>query len=77
MKQRVLARISELGLGELFDDLLQPGTPLAFLGAQLLFVAGPVMSAFTDGDKLEALAVRLEGFTPEPEIGTDDEGAAG
>ncbi|MEK7277774.1 MAG: hypothetical protein AAB427_10530 [Chloroflexota bacterium] len=57
-------RIRSLGLGELWDELLRPGSPLAFIAAQGLRAAHPVLGVFTDADalaKLTALADQLEG----------------
>ncbi len=57
-------RIRSLGLGELWDELLRPGSPLAFVAAQGLRAAHPVLGAFAEEgalQKLYALANRLEG----------------
>ena len=56
--------LAGLGLGDLWDELLRPGSPLAFLTAQGLRVAQPVLGAFTDAAGLAALAAwadQLEG----------------
>ena len=57
-------RIRSLGLGELWDELLRPGSPLAFVAAQGLRAAHPALSAFAEEGALQtlyALADRLEG----------------
>ncbi len=57
-------RIRSLGLGELWDELLRPGSPLAFVAAQGLRAAHPALSAFAEEgtqQKLYALADQLEG----------------
>jgi len=57
-------RIRSLGLGELWDELLRPGSPLAFVAAQGLRAAHPVLDVFTGADalaRLSALADQLEG----------------
>ena len=57
-------RIRSLGLGELWDELLRPGSPLAFVAAQGLRAAHPVLGAFAQEgalQKLYTLADRLEG----------------
>ncbi|MBI5291945.1 MAG: hypothetical protein HY872_08730 [Chloroflexi bacterium] len=56
-------RWNALGLSELADELLRPGSPLAFLAAQGLRVAQPLLSSFADPaapGSLAALADRLE-----------------
>lgn len=56
-------RLNTLGFGELWSELFHPGSPLAFLAAQGLRVAQPVLGAFTDDSgaaALSALADRLE-----------------
>jgi len=55
--------LNETGFGAFWAELFRPGSPLAFLTAQGLRVAGPVLGAFTTQDgltQLEALATRLE-----------------
>lgn len=57
-------RIRSLGLGELWDELFRPGSPLAFVAAQGLRAAHPVLGALAEEgtlQKLTALADRLEG----------------
>lgn len=57
-------RIRSLGLGELWDELFCPGSPLAFVAAQGLRAAHPVLGAFAEEGALQelyALADRLEG----------------
>lgn len=61
-------RLSALGFGEFFAELFRPGSPLAFLTAQGLRVAHPVIGAFADDSGLAAIAAladRLE--APETE----------
>ncbi|MEK7312430.1 MAG: hypothetical protein AAB382_10685 [Chloroflexota bacterium] len=56
-------RLNALGFGEMWDELFLPGSPLAFLTAQGLRVAQPLLGAFTDDTELDAitaLADRLE-----------------
>ena len=57
--QRAAGRLRRLGLGGLAATLLQGG-PLAFLGAQALYFAAPVVSVFDDGASLNELAAVLE-----------------
>ena len=55
--------MGELGLDQLWAEIFQPGSPLAFLTAQGLRVAQPMLSAFTSSAGLsavETLAQRLE-----------------
>ncbi len=55
--------LHETGFGEFWAELFQPGSPLAFLTAQALRVAEPVLGAFTTPTalaNLEQLAGRLE-----------------
>jgi hypothetical protein len=62
--------LNSLGFGELWDELFRPGSPLAFLTAQSLRLAHPVLGAFTTDSGLAALtamADRLEG----PDTATD------
>lgn len=57
-------RIRSLGLGELWDELFRPGSPLAFVAAQGLRAAHPILGALAEEgalQKLYALADRLEG----------------
>jgi hypothetical protein len=66
--------LNSLGFGELWEELFRPGSPLAFLTAQGLRVAQPVLTAFTTQPgmtKLEALAERLEGPEPVTPIESD------
>lgn len=61
--------LNSLGFGELWDELFRPGSPLAFLTAQSLRLAHPVLGAFTTDSGLAALtamADRLEG--PDPTV---------
>jgi hypothetical protein len=54
---------AELGLDELWAEIFQPGSPLAFLTAQSLRVAQPVLSVFmtpVGSASLHSLANRLE-----------------
>ncbi len=48
--------LNTLGLGELVDELIRPGSPLAFIAAQALRVAQPSLSAFADEASLTSLA---------------------
>jgi hypothetical protein len=62
--KRVRDHLNTLGLGEMVDELLRPGSPLAFLAAQALRVAQPTVGAFTATTTLAALtrlADELEG----------------
>ena len=61
--ESVHEQINALGFGEMWSELFRPGSPLAFLTAQGLRVAQPVIGAFTDDSGLAALATladRLE-----------------
>lgn len=63
--------LNSLGFGELWAELFRPGSPLAFLTAQSLRLAQPVLGAFTTDSGLAALtamADRLEG--PDTTSGT-------
>lgn len=56
-------RLQALGLAGLWDELMRPGSPPAFLAAQGLRVAQPVLGAFASQAalaRLGALADRLE-----------------
>ncbi len=56
-------RLDSLGFGDFWRELFRPGSPLAFLTAQGLRVAQPVLGAFTDQaglGALNALADQLE-----------------
>jgi len=66
--ETVQERLRALGLDELWAELFRPGSPLAFLTAQGLRVAQPMLGAFTDTSGLAALSAwadRLE--APEDE----------
>jgi hypothetical protein len=66
--------LNSLGFGELWEELFRPGSPLAFLTAQGLRVAQPVLTAFTTQlgiTELDSLAERLEGPEPAPHIESD------
>lgn len=69
-------RLDSLGFGGFWRELFRPGSPLAFLTAQGLRVAQPVVGAFTDRSglsALDALADRLEA----PPSESDEETASG
>ena len=53
-------RLRLWGLNGLASSLLESAGPLAFLGAQMLYVAGPVFSPFNLEDDVTALARLLE-----------------
>lgn len=66
-------RLDSLGFGEFWRELFRPGSPLAFLTAQGLRVAQPMLGAFTDEAGLSALDVladRLEAPASESDIET-------
>jgi hypothetical protein len=68
--------LDSLGFGDFWRELFRPGSPLAFLTAQGLRVAQPVLGAFADPSgmrALEALADRLEHSSPAaaPDVETD------
>ncbi len=58
--QRSARRLRRLGLGGLTASLLAQGGPLAFLGAQALYFAAPMLSVLDDGTGLNELAAVLE-----------------
>ena len=47
--------LNALGVGEIVDELFRPGSPLAIIAAQLLYVARPSLSAFADDPSLASL----------------------
>lgn len=53
-------KLHGLGLGEFAAWLLEAAGPLAFLGAQALYFAGPALSALAPEDEVTALARLLE-----------------
>lgn len=53
-------RLQALPVSDLWIEVLQPGSPLAFLAAQGLRVAQPLLNVFTDTVALESVADRLE-----------------
>jgi hypothetical protein len=67
-------RLNSLGFGEFWDEIFRPGSPLAFLTAQGLRIAQPVLGAFTTRSglaDLTALADQLEGPEPTVELESD------
>jgi hypothetical protein len=70
------AHLDSLGFGDFWRELFRPGSPLAFLTAQGLRVAHPMLGAFTDPSglsALEALADRLEAPASEPDSETESD----
>lgn len=53
-------RLDDLGLQPAIDTLLAPGSPLAIVGAQTLYLVEPLLSAFIPGAEIMALASHLE-----------------
>jgi hypothetical protein len=49
-------QLNALGVGDLVDELFRPGSPMAILAAQLLYVARPSLGAFADDSSLTSLA---------------------
>ncbi len=62
MKNQFMRRLSELGLEGLLDELFEPGSPLALLSSQVLLVAEPLLSTFTDTQSILSISTRLEGL---------------
>ena len=48
--------LNTLGLGEVVDELLRPGSPLAFIAAQAMRVAQPTLGAVADDSALASFA---------------------
>ena len=48
--------LNALGVGDLVDEMFRPGSPLAIIAAQLLYVARPSLGAFADDSSLASLA---------------------
>ena len=53
-------RIEELGVGGMVDTLLIVMAPLAPIGAQLLYIAQPVMGLFVERNSISQWATLLE-----------------
>lgn len=47
--------LNALGVGEMIEELFRPGSPLAMIAAQLLYVARPSLGAFADDSSLASL----------------------
>lgn len=47
--------LNALGVGEIVDEMFRPGSPLALIAAQLLYVARPSLSAFADDSSITSL----------------------
>lgn len=60
-----------LGLAPLVAELFAPGTPLALIAAQGLYLAQPLIAGMVPPADLHALALRLEALDrpPDPEVG--------
>ena len=53
-------RFRRLGLGSFTPLLLDVLRPLGFLGSQVMIMAAPLLTTFTDPAKLESLTALLE-----------------
>ncbi len=62
MKQKALSILNDLSVMALVRDLFAPGTPLALVGAQLLYFSEPLLAGITDSTDVERWAQLLEGI---------------
>lgn len=56
--------LTQTGLKPLSDTVFAAGSPVALVGAQLLYLSAPVLSPFVDAATVNALAAELEQFEP-------------
>lgn len=62
--------LTQVGLKPLADTLCAPGSPVALVGAQLLYLSAPMLSPFVDMAAVNELAADLERFESDEDAAT-------